>query len=694
MVQTRPLALTQEEIAPGSLFQEVGEILRPHLAPGIVGDTGSPGNVARNVCSEDGTVGVVHGRRITQFIVYIGRDAERRRLSCHDFLEPLFNLHPHLFAEGPNRRAEPAGFGDDVIRRTGMDLRHRNYDFIQRIDIPAGNGLKCADHADHGRDWVDAFMGIGAMPTSSGDLYLRGIDGSHDRTRRCDKAAEGNGGRVMESIDFTDPESIEHALAHHHLATAAVLFRRLEDQRHTAAEATRLGQVFRGPEQHRGMAVMAAGMHDARHGRSMGNPGFLSDRQSVHIGTQPNRRPLALPLNDRNDAARCDTFMDFVNPEVPQAVGDESRSLVTVKAKFGMGMQMAAPFGHLRREIGDAVKDGHVDSQGASCEYWPHDRNSGIIAMTLNRAASDRLVHDPEGGVPRLLEIMARLRDPANGCPWDIEQDFATIAPYTIEEAYEVADAIERGAWCELEGELGDLLFQTVYHAQMGKEAGHFSFESVTKAISDKMVARHPHVFGDESREKTAEQQTRDWEKLKAAERAGKAERGTLDGVAVGLPALTRAVKLQNRAARVGFDWPSTDEVIDKITEEARELNEARGGMSAAEVFEEFGDLLFVIANLARHLKIDPEAALRAANTKFTRRFRAIEAALAERGKRPEDSDLAEMDALWDLAKSREKAEAARLCQQRADDPQGRMAEERQKLAEEHSHQQQAQQRQ
>lgn len=278
--------------------------------------------------------------------------------------------------------------------------------------------------------------------------------------------------------------------------------------------------------------------------------------------------------------------------------------------------------------------------------------------MTKDRASSDRLVHDPDGGLPRLLEIMARLRDPAGGCPWDLEQDFATIAPYTIEEAYEVADAIERRAWGELEGELGDLLLQTVYHTQMAEEAGLFSFASVTRAIADKMVARHPHVFGDESRDKTAEDQTRDWEKLKAAERAQKAESGVLDGVAAGLPALTRAVKLQNRAARVGFDWPSTDQVIAKIVEEAGELNEARAHLSETEVFEEFGDLLFVVANLARHLKIDPEAALRAANGKFTRRFQSIEAALADRGKRPEDSDLAEMDALWDAAKAAEKAMA------------------------------------
>ena len=279
--------------------------------------------------------------------------------------------------------------------------------------------------------------------------------------------------------------------------------------------------------------------------------------------------------------------------------------------------------------------------------------------MTRDRAASDRLIHDPNGGMPRLLEIMARLRDPQSGCPWDIEQDFDTIAPYTIEEAYEVADAIERRAWGELSGELGDLLLQTVYHAQMASEAGHFDFDAVVRAISDKMVARHPHVFGDESRDKSAEDQTRDWERMKAAERAGKAERGTLDGIAAGLPALTRAVKLQNRAARVGFDWPSTDEVIDKITEEARELNEARETLSAEETFEEFGDLLFVIANLARHLKLDPEAALRAANAKFTRRFQSIEAELAARGKRPEDSNLAEMDALWDAAKLAEKAKNA-----------------------------------
>lgn len=267
---------------------------------------------------------------------------------------------------------------------------------------------------------------------------------------------------------------------------------------------------------------------------------------------------------------------------------------------------------------------------------------------------NDDLIHNPDGGLPRLLEIMRRLRDPKTGCPWDIEQDFASIAPYTIEEAYEVADAIERGDMADLEGELGDLLLQTVYHTAMGEEAGHFTFETVTRAIADKMVARHPHVFGDESRDKSAEQQTADWEAIKAKERAGKAERGTLDGVAIGLPALLRALKLQKRAARVGFDWPSTTEVLDKIIEESRELVEAKDTLPQDKIEEEYGDLLFVMANLGRHLGLDPEAALRAANAKFTRRFEAVEAKLAERGKTPSQSDLAEMDALWDQVKAEE----------------------------------------
>lgn len=267
----------------------------------------------------------------------------------------------------------------------------------------------------------------------------------------------------------------------------------------------------------------------------------------------------------------------------------------------------------------------------------------------------DSLIHDPDGGMPRLIEIMRRLRDPERGCPWDIEQDFATIAPYTIEEAYEVADAIERQAWDELRDELGDLLLQVVFHAQIADDRRIFRFDEVANAISDKMVARHPHVFGDESREKSAEQQTRDWEAVKAAERAARAQTGVLAGVAVGLPALMRAVKLQKRAARVGFDWPDAGHVLDKIAEETAELKEATDTLDQDKVEEEFGDLLFVMANLARHMKVDPEAALRRANAKFTRRFERIEALLAEEGRSPEGSTLEEMDALWDRAKAEER---------------------------------------
>ena len=275
------------------------------------------------------------------------------------------------------------------------------------------------------------------------------------------------------------------------------------------------------------------------------------------------------------------------------------------------------------------------------------------MPLPHSNAADDHLVRDPAGGTDRLRHIMRRLRDPATGCPWDIAQTFGTIAPYTIEEAYEVADAIDSASWGALQGELGDLLLQVVYHAQMAQEAGLFSYDDVVRGISDKMVARHPHVFGEASRDKSAAQQTVDWEKIKAAERGPVR---VLDGVAMGLPGLTRAVKLQDRAARVGFDWPSTDQVLAKLVEEAAELIEARETMTQAEVSDEMGDLMFVMANLARHLQVDPEAALRGANAKFTRRFEKIENWLAEAGKTPADSDLAEMDALWNRAKSLEKA--------------------------------------
>jgi nucleoside triphosphate diphosphatase len=272
---------------------------------------------------------------------------------------------------------------------------------------------------------------------------------------------------------------------------------------------------------------------------------------------------------------------------------------------------------------------------------------------------ADPIIHDASGGaerqIARLAHIMACLRDPDNGCPWDIAQDFASIAPYTIEEAYEVADAIARADWPELAGELGDLLLQTVYHAQMASEAGLFDLTEVARTISDKMVARHPHVFGPDSRDKSAEQQTVDWERIKAAERAGKAQGRVLDGVAVGLPGLTRAVKLQKRAARVGFDWPDVEAVLGKIAEEAAEVVEARDTLSPAALEEEIGDLLFNIANLARHLGVDPEAGLRATNAKFIRRFRGIEDALAERGRTPATSDLEEMDAIWNQIRAADK---------------------------------------
>jgi len=275
-------------------------------------------------------------------------------------------------------------------------------------------------------------------------------------------------------------------------------------------------------------------------------------------------------------------------------------------------------------------------------------------------------IHDPNiHPVFRLVEVMARLRDPNGGCPWDLEQDFASIAPYTIEEAYEVADAIQKGDMEHLKEELGDLLLQVVYHARMAEEAGAFAFKDVAETISDKMIRRHPHVFGEDEVESAAHQTSR-WEAIKAAERQEKAQRAkaekhetphsALDGVPVGLPALTRALKLTARAARVGFDWPSEREVLDKLAEEVAELEAEIAAGDRAKAREEVGDMLFVLANLARKLDVEPEDALRAANAKFTRRFHHIEARLAEDGRTPAQSDLAEMDGLWDEAKAVERA--------------------------------------
>jgi tetrapyrrole methylase family protein/MazG family protein/ATP diphosphatase len=253
-----------------------------------------------------------------------------------------------------------------------------------------------------------------------------------------------------------------------------------------------------------------------------------------------------------------------------------------------------------------------------------------------------------------LLEVMAALRTPVTGCPWDLEPTFETIAPYTIEEAYEVADAIERGDLGDLKEELGDLLLQVVFHAQMAREQQAFDFAAVAQGITDKLIRRHPHVFG-EAGFRTSDEQTAAWEVIKKEERAGKERHGVLDDVPVGLPALTRAVKLTKRAARVGFDWPSTREVLDKLAEEVGELEVEIDAGDMARAREELGDILFVIANLARKLDVEPEDALRSTNAKFARRFAFIEAELAKDGRTPEQSDLAEMDALWDRAKEAEK---------------------------------------
>jgi MazG family protein len=259
--------------------------------------------------------------------------------------------------------------------------------------------------------------------------------------------------------------------------------------------------------------------------------------------------------------------------------------------------------------------------------------------------------------IERLLAVMAKLRDPNGGCPWDVEQDFATIAPYTIEEAYEVADAIERRDMTGLREELGDLLFQVVFHARMAEEAKLFDFHAVAGELADKMIRRHPHVFGDASI-KDAGAQTEAWEAHKAKERAAKGPASALDNVPVNLPALTRAQKLQKRAGRVGFDWKAPLPALDKVEEEVRELRDELTAKTAdpARMAEEIGDLLFALVNVARLADVDAETALRHANAKFERRFRRIEALLAERGTTPEKSTLEEMDALWDRAKAEERS--------------------------------------
>jgi ATP diphosphatase len=271
----------------------------------------------------------------------------------------------------------------------------------------------------------------------------------------------------------------------------------------------------------------------------------------------------------------------------------------------------------------------------------------------------------PSKDISRLIEIMAALRAPKTGCPWDIEQDFNTIAPYTIEEAYEVADAIQRGDLDDLREELGDLLLQVVYHAQMAEEANEFSFPDVVEAITTKMIRRHPHVFGDE-KARSAGMAKGMWEKIKAEEKAEKRQarlargldpedhgKGYLDSVPVNLPALTRALKLQEKASRVGFDWGEAAPILDKIEEEIAELREALASGDTASIKDEFGDTLFALVNLGRHLKLDSEAALSGTNDKFRQRFHHVEQALKDNGHSLEAATLEEMEALWQQAKGK-----------------------------------------
>ncbi|MDZ4843553.1 MAG: nucleoside triphosphate pyrophosphohydrolase [Hyphomicrobium aestuarii] len=288
-------------------------------------------------------------------------------------------------------------------------------------------------------------------------------------------------------------------------------------------------------------------------------------------------------------------------------------------------------------------------------------------------ALNDKAARGSRATLADLVAVMAALRTPGSGCPWDLAQTFETIAPYTIEEAYEVADAIARADLPDLKDELGDLLLQVVYHSRIAEEDGAFDLADVTDAITAKMIRRHPHVFGSPE-ERATGAAPGFWERIKAEERAAKGRQraavqveepaqnsqpavsgSTLDGVPAGLPGLTRAIKLQAKAARVGFDWPDLAPVLDKVREEIAELTEAIETGERGQVEEEFGDLLFVMANVARHLAIDPEAALRGANQKFTRRFAHIEQRLAESGRTPSQSGLDEMDRLWDEAKRAEK---------------------------------------
>ena len=281
----------------------------------------------------------------------------------------------------------------------------------------------------------------------------------------------------------------------------------------------------------------------------------------------------------------------------------------------------------------------------------PKHHKQGFLQMTASRPPVSAAQMLEQLG--RIIEIMRRLRDPETGCPWDVEQDFATIAPYTIEEAYEVADAIQRGDVNDIRDELGDLLLQVVFQSRIAEEAGLFSLTDVAMGISDKMVDRHPHVFGDEARPE-ARQQSRRWEDIKAAERARRGQTGVLDDVAAGLPPMLRALKLQKRAARVGFDWSDINPVIEKLHEETNELRDelAHTTIDRTRVEDEVGDILFVAVNLARQAGVDPETALMKCNSKFEKRFRYIEQQVEKNGKNLKDTSLEEMEFHWQAAKS------------------------------------------
>ena len=284
----------------------------------------------------------------------------------------------------------------------------------------------------------------------------------------------------------------------------------------------------------------------------------------------------------------------------------------------------------------------------------------GLRAAGLRPYPAGMSTPSAEAELRRLLDVMARLRDPAGGCPWDQQQQFSTIAPYTIEEAYEVADAIARADFSGLADELGDLLLQVVYHARIAEEAGHFAFADVASAIVDKMIRRHPHVFG-EAAARDAGLHHDAWEAQKSAERAARAETGVLAGVPLALPALVRAQKLTARAARVGFDWPDAEAVLDKLDEEVAELRAELPGADPARLADEVGDLLFVLANLARKLKLDPEDCLRQANRKFTRRFGAMERSAEAEGKTLGEQTLDEMETRWAAAKRAERADGTEM---------------------------------